>query len=246
MERLQPSEKLAAILGDKRVSQVQVFEGFWGYIRENGLQDARNPRWVKADENLGRIFGGQDQVTALELSRLAKPHVFVRGEAKQDSEIRKPPASGRYLRKQRSPNCYRGPLRTVSLFCKREERMNQAIFISGVCLLLAAGPAIGTDCENWNTEELLKTATVDEVIGCLQAGVDPNAHNKRGNTPLHEAAAWNKDPSVITALLHAGADLNGRNKIGSTPSTSSCGVESESRRRVCSPECRGRPQRTGR
>ena len=34
--------------------------------------------------------------------------------------------------------------------------MTPAIFTFGGCLLLAAGPVIGTDCENWNTEGFLK------------------------------------------------------------------------------------------
>ncbi len=84
MKRLQPSEELAAIIGHEPMLQAQVVEGYWSYIRENGLQDARNPRRIKADENLGRIFGGQDQVTLFELTRLINGHPFVCPEAKQN------------------------------------------------------------------------------------------------------------------------------------------------------------------
>ena len=80
MALLQPSEELAAILGDEPISPAQVVEELWGYIRENGLQDARNPRRIKADEHLGSIFGGQDQVTLFELTRGVNRHLFVCSE----------------------------------------------------------------------------------------------------------------------------------------------------------------------
>ena len=58
--------------------------------RENDLQDARNPRRIKADENLGRVFGGQDQVTLLELTRGVNRHLFPcsGGSPVTDEELR--------------------------------------------------------------------------------------------------------------------------------------------------------------
>ena len=89
MKRLQPSEKLAAIIGDQPMSPAQAVEELWGYIRENGLQDAKNPRRIKADANLERIFGGQDQVTLLELARLIGKHLSAgsEGEAIPEEEL---------------------------------------------------------------------------------------------------------------------------------------------------------------
>ena len=89
MKRLQLSEELAAILGDEPVSPAQVVEELWGYIRENGLQDPRNPRRIKADENLGRIFGGQDQVTLFELTRMVNRYLFAcsEGSSVTDEEL---------------------------------------------------------------------------------------------------------------------------------------------------------------
>ena len=80
MALLQPSEELAAMVGDEPMSPAQVVEELWGYIRENGLQDARNPRRIKADENLGSIFGGQDQVTLFELTRGVNRHLVACSE----------------------------------------------------------------------------------------------------------------------------------------------------------------------
>ena len=89
MKRLQPSEELAAIIGDEPVSPARVVEEVWKYIRENGLQDARNPRRIKADANLGRIFDGQDQMTLFELTRGVNRHLLVssKGEAATDEEL---------------------------------------------------------------------------------------------------------------------------------------------------------------
>ena len=53
MERLQPSEELAAIVGDEPMYRAQVVEKVWGYIRENGLQDPRNPRRIKPTKTSG-------------------------------------------------------------------------------------------------------------------------------------------------------------------------------------------------
>ena len=89
--------------------------------------------------------------------------------------------------------------------------------LCSLCLLLAAGPASGADCENWNTKEFFQTATPKAVTACLQAGADLNARNEDGETPLHVATAANQKPAAITMLLDAGADPNARDKYGKTP-----------------------------
>ena len=73
---------------------------------------------------------------------------------------------------------------------------------------LAAKPTIGADCDNWNTEEFFKTATVKEATDCLQAGAALDVRDEHGLTPLHWAAWKNENPAVVAALLEAGADLN--------------------------------------
>ena len=81
-----------------------------------------------------------------------------------------------------------------------------------------AQPAV--DCRGWNTVWYFRAATVESVTACLAAGADPNARDKRDffkDTPLHHAAAFNKNPAVIEALLQAGADLEAQNDYRDTP-----------------------------
>ncbi len=93
--------------------------------------------------------------------------------------------------------------------------MKSTVAVFSLYLLLPAAPTVGTDCDGWNTEEFFKTATVEEVTGCLQTGADPNTRTKEGNTPLHAAVHLN--PSLLTPLIEAGANPNARDKEGYTP-----------------------------
>ena len=83
-------------------------------------------------------------------------------------------------------------------------------------LALAAVAPVHADA----TDDLLAAAkggTASEVSAVLAAGADLNARGERGNTPLHEAARHNPEPSVVAALIKAGADPNVRNEHGDTP-----------------------------
>ncbi len=57
------------------------------------------------------------------------------------------------------------------------------------------------------------TGTPHDVQAAIDKGADVNAQNSAGETPLIAAAAFNKNPEVITTLLKAGADIEARDSV---------------------------------
>ena len=75
MRAVQPSTELAAIVGTKPLPRTEITKKIWDYIKAHRLQDAQNKRMINADEKLRPLFGGQDQVSMLELPKLVSQHV---------------------------------------------------------------------------------------------------------------------------------------------------------------------------
>ena len=80
--------------------------------------------------------------------------------------------------------------------------------------VLAAQPA--ASCDEWNTEEFFRSASVEDVTVCLAAGADVHARDESDFTPLHWAAYANQDLAVVEALLAAGAEVSA-GVLGITP-----------------------------
>ncbi|MYD18231.1 MAG: hypothetical protein F4X05_01115 [Rhodothermaceae bacterium] len=92
-----------------------------------------------------------------------------------------------------------------------------------------ANPA---SCEKWPSPMFFLHATAEIVARCIESGAEVEAkvqydqvRNHSGmlvpyesdSTPLHVAAAWTRDPKVITLLVDAGLDVNERNLGHYTP-----------------------------
>jgi chromatin remodeling complex protein RSC6 len=75
MKAVQPSAELAAIVGTTPLPRTEITKKIWDYIKAHGLQDAQNKRMINADVKLQPLFGGQTQVSMLELPKLVSRHV---------------------------------------------------------------------------------------------------------------------------------------------------------------------------
>jgi upstream activation factor subunit UAF30 len=74
MRPMQPSSKLAAVIGSSPIPRTQVISKLWAYIKRNGLQDAKNRRAINADEKLRPLFG-RSQVTMFDLAKIANQNL---------------------------------------------------------------------------------------------------------------------------------------------------------------------------
>ncbi|WP_407946893.1 SWIB/MDM2 domain-containing protein [Oxalobacter aliiformigenes] len=70
MKPVTPTAILAAVIGDKPMPRTEVTKKIWDYIKQNGLQDKNNRRMINADEKLKPVFGGKDQVSMFEMTKL--------------------------------------------------------------------------------------------------------------------------------------------------------------------------------
>jgi upstream activation factor subunit UAF30 len=75
MKPMTPSAKLAAVVGSTPLPRTEVTSKLWGYIKKNNLQDKANRRMINADAKLKEIFGGKDQVSMFEMTKLVSKHI---------------------------------------------------------------------------------------------------------------------------------------------------------------------------
>jgi chromatin remodeling complex protein RSC6 len=74
-KEVQPSEELATIVGSTPLPRTEITKRLWAYIKEHGLQDARNRRMINPDAKLRPVVGGQEQVSMFDLPKLVSRHV---------------------------------------------------------------------------------------------------------------------------------------------------------------------------
>jgi len=75
MKPVQPSDKLAEVVGSKPIPRTEVTKKLWAYIKKNGLQDKKNKRMIKADDSLKAVFGGKATVNMFEMTKLVSKHL---------------------------------------------------------------------------------------------------------------------------------------------------------------------------
>jgi upstream activation factor subunit UAF30 len=74
MAPLQPSETLAAVIGNQPTPRTEIVKKIWEYIKKNNLQDKKNRRMINADGKLKPLFG-KDQISMFELAKVVNNHV---------------------------------------------------------------------------------------------------------------------------------------------------------------------------
>ena len=75
MKPVQPSDKLAEVVGSKAMPRTEVTKKLWAYIKKNGLQDKKHKRMIKADDNRKAVFGGKATVNMFEMTKLVSKHL---------------------------------------------------------------------------------------------------------------------------------------------------------------------------
>jgi upstream activation factor subunit UAF30 len=75
MKPMTPSSDLAAVIGSAPAPRTEVTKKIWEYIKKNKLQDNANKRMINADSKLKSVFGGKNQVSMFEMTKLVNAHL---------------------------------------------------------------------------------------------------------------------------------------------------------------------------
>jgi upstream activation factor subunit UAF30 len=72
---VQPDAALAAVVGKDPLPRTELTKKLWEYIRKNELQDPKEKRNIRADENLLAVFNGKKVVSMFEMTKLVNGHL---------------------------------------------------------------------------------------------------------------------------------------------------------------------------
>lgn len=71
---VQPSEALAAIVGEAPLARGEVVSRLWDYIKQHKLQDPNDGRKINADDKLQPVFG-KASMTMFEMNKAISQHL---------------------------------------------------------------------------------------------------------------------------------------------------------------------------
>lgn len=74
LQKLTPSEALAAVVGSAPLPRSQALKKVWDYIKKYNLQDATNRRKINSDDKLKTLFG-KASVGMLEIGGILAKHL---------------------------------------------------------------------------------------------------------------------------------------------------------------------------
>lgn len=75
MKPMTISPELALVVGEGPMPRSEVVKALWKYIKKHNLQDPKNKRNIRADENLKEVFGGKAVVNMFEMTKLVSKHL---------------------------------------------------------------------------------------------------------------------------------------------------------------------------
>ncbi len=75
MQPMTPSKQLAAVVGKGPMPRTEVTKKLWDYIKKHKLQDPKNKKNIKPDDNLQKVFGGNEAVNMFEMTKLVNNHL---------------------------------------------------------------------------------------------------------------------------------------------------------------------------
>jgi upstream activation factor subunit UAF30 len=74
-QQVKPNSTLSAVIGSGNVTRAELTKKIWDYVKKNNLQDSQNRRMINADAKLKPVFGGKEQVSMFEMTKLVNQHV---------------------------------------------------------------------------------------------------------------------------------------------------------------------------
>jgi chromatin remodeling complex protein RSC6 len=75
MKPVHPDDALAVIVGSTALPRGELTKKLWDYIKKNKLQDEKKRTLINADAALKVVFGGKEQVSMFEMTKLVSGHV---------------------------------------------------------------------------------------------------------------------------------------------------------------------------
>ena len=70
MRTLEASDRLAAIVGSKKITRQKAIKHFWDYVKKKDLQDSKDRRNINLDDSLKKLFGNKKQVSMFEATKV--------------------------------------------------------------------------------------------------------------------------------------------------------------------------------
>ena len=70
MRTLDASDRLAAVVGSKRITRQKAIKHFWDYVKKKNLQDSRDRRNINLDDKLKGLFGNKKQVSMFDATKV--------------------------------------------------------------------------------------------------------------------------------------------------------------------------------